>query len=453
MHKVKKVLLVVDDDRNFCLAIRDHLASEDLAVHLAHTGKDGLALCAQNLVDVVLLDQKLPDAEGPDLCPAILERCAQAKIIFTTAFPSFENAVKAVRNGAFDYLAKPIELGELDLAVKQALRTLDLEKVEQFQNYRSEQEREESVLVGDSSSIVEIRRLIDLAADADAPVLITGETGSGKNAAARAIHYRGAFRKAPFVSINCAAVPETLIEAELFGYEKGAFTGANALKKGMFEMAEGGTLFLDELGEMPLSIQTKLLGVLDDGTFRRLGGTTVHQAQVRVVAATSVDLERAIQQREFRRDLYYRLGVVKIHMPPLRHRKEDLEGLCSFLLRKAAKGKVVRLAADEVDKLSRYDWPGNVRELRNLLERAVILQRGLELKPSAFLTPAPPAAVQRRAVACTEPPSRTLDAVEKEHILAALHEHAGNHSRAARAIGISLSTFKRRLKRYSSSDS
>jgi DNA-binding NtrC family response regulator len=452
MHRVRKVLLVVDDDRNFCLAIRDYLASSDLAVHVAHTGEDGLALCARNLVDVVLLDQKLPDAEGPDLCPAILERCAHAKIIFTTAFPSFENAVKAVRNGASDYLAKPIELEELDLAVKQALRTLDLEKVEQFQNYRSEQEREESVLVGDSSAIVEIRRLIDLAADADAPVLVTGETGSGKSAAARAIHYRGTFRKAPFVSINCAAVPETLIEAELFGYEKGAFTGANALKKGMFEMAEGGTLFLDELGEMPLSVQTKLLGVLDDGTFRRLGGTTVHQAQVRVIAATSVDLERAIQQREFRRDLYYRLGVVKILLPPLRHRKEDLEGLCAFLLRKAAKGKEVRLAAGEVDKLSRYDWPGNVRELRNLLERAVILQRGIELRPSAFLTPAPPAAIQRRALARTEPPSRTLDAVEKEHILAALHEHAGNYSRAARAIGISLSTFKRRLKRYNSSD-
>ena len=385
MHKAKKNLLIVDDDRNFCASISAYLQSEETAVHMAHTGKDCLALCSKNMINVVLLDQQLPDAEGADLCASILAFNNQTKIIFTTAFPSFDNAVKAVRAGAFDYLSKPFELEELDLAVKQAIRTLDLEKVEQFQNYRSEQEREENVLVGTSAPIAEIRRLIDLAAAADAPVLITGETGSGKNVVARSIHYRGPDSHAPFVSINCAALPESLIEAELFGHERGAFTGAAGLRKGLFEMAEGGTIFLDEIGEMPMALQAKLLGVLDDGTFRRLGGAAVLSAQVRVIAATSVDLEKAIRQKKFREDLYYRLGVIKLHLPTLRDRKDDLAALCEFLISTVAKGRKVALAAGELENLIHYNWPGNVRELKNVLERAAILQQGSELRPSEFL--------------------------------------------------------------------
>jgi len=451
MHKARKSILIVDDDRNFCASIRDYLQSDEVAIHLAHTGRDCLALCSKNVIDVVLLDQQLPDAEGADLCVSILDSNTQTKIIFTTAFPSFDNAVKAVRGGAFDYLSKPFELEELDLAVKQALRTLDLEKVEQFQNYRSEREREENVLVGTSVQIAEIQQLIDLAAGADAPVLITGETGSGKNVAARSIHYRGPDHHAPFISINCAALPESLIEAELFGHEKGAFTGAAGLKKGMFEMAEGGAIFLDEIGEMPMALQAKLLGVLDDGTFRRLGGTAVLRAQVRVIAATSVDLEKAIRQKKFREDLYYRLGVIKLHLPPLRARKEDLAVLCDFLISTVAKGRQVVLAGGELENLKQYDWPGNVRELKNVLERAAILQHGTEIRPSEFLksstakTVHQPQAQKNMAMSAS---SGTLDEVEKSHILAALEQHAGNFSRAARAVGISLSTLKRRLKRY-----
>ena len=451
MHKARKSILIVDDDRNFCASIRDYLQSDEVEIHLAHTGKDCLALCSKNLVDVVLLDQQLPDAEGADLCASILRCNSQTKIIFTTAFPSFDNAVKAVRGGAFDYLSKPFELEELDLAIKQALRTLDLEKVEQFQNYKAEQEREENVLVGASAQIAEIQRLIDLAAGADAPVLITGETGSGKNVAARSIHYRGPDHHAPFISINCAALPESLIEAELFGHEKGAFTGAAGLKKGMFEMAEGGTIFLDEIGEMPMALQAKLLGVLDDGTFRRLGGTTVLRVQVRVIAATSVDLEKAIRQKKFREDLYYRLGVIKLHLPPLRDRKDDLAALCDFLISAVAKGRQVVLAGGEIENLKHYDWPGNVRELKNVIERATILQLGAEIRPSEFLRSSPAKAVSQPQAQKSMPvnsSSSTLDDMEKSLILAALEQHAGNFSRAARAVGISLSTLKRRLKKY-----
>jgi DNA-binding NtrC family response regulator len=451
MHKVRKSILVVDDDRNFCMSVREYLRTEEVEVHVSHTGKDCLDVCSKNRIDIVLLDQKLPDAEGYDLCSSILNFNSQTKIIFSTAFPSFDNAVKAVRSGAFDYLSKPFELGELDLVVRQALRTLDLEKVEQFQNYRSERESEENVLVGDSAQIAEVQRLISLAANADAPVLVTGETGSGKNVVARSIHYRGPRRHAPFISINCAALPETLIEAELFGHEKGAFTGAVSTKKGMFEMAEGGTLFLDEIGEMPVSLQAKLLGVLDDGTFRRLGGAVLFRAQVRVIAATSVDLGKAMRNRKFREDLYYRLGVIKVHLPPLRDRKDDLPALCDFLISKVAKGRRVRLDAGEAEKLMQYAWPGNVRELRNVLERALILQQGPEIQPSEFLgiSAVKEDLLQKSREGVTaKGESATLEESEKGHILSALKEHAGNYSRTARAIGISLSTLKRKLKKY-----
>ena len=451
MHRIKKSILIVDDDRNFCMSVKEYVKSDETVVAVAHTAKECLDICSRTRVDLLLLDQQLPDAEGHTLCPEILGFNTQTKIIFTTAFPSIDNAVKAVRAGAFDYLSKPFELEELMLAITRALRTGELEKVEQFQNYRSDKEREEHVLVGESRRIADIHRLISLAANADAPVLITGETGSGKNVAARSIHYGGPFRHSPFISINCAALPESLIEAELFGYEKGAFTGATALKKGMFEMAEGGTIFLDEIGEMPITLQAKLLGVLDDGTYRRLGGTALLHAQVRVIAATGVDLEKAIKTRIFREDLYYRLGVIKLHLPPLRERREDIPGLCEVLIAKVAKGRHLRLANGQLEKMMQYDWPGNVRELRNVLERAVILQQGSELQPAELLAattrraPQPLKAAGQKSAAGS---SVTLEDMEKDHILSALTEHAGNYSRAARAVGISLSTLKRKLKKY-----
>ena len=246
--------------------------------------------------------------------------------------------------------------------------------------------------------------------------------------------------------------PESLIEAELFGFEKGAFTGAAGVKKGMFEMAEGGTLFLDEIGEMPIALQAKLLGVLDDRTFRRLGGTTVLQRARSGSSRPPVSTSRnAIRTKKFREDLYYRLGVIKMHLPPLRERKEDLAALCEFLIARAAKGRKVRLAEGELEKLKHYDWPGNVRELKNVLERAVILQQGEELRPSEFLEHAARKAVRslpgRKATEQTAP-SMSMDEVEKGHILSALAAHDNNYSRAARAIGISLSTLKRRLKKY-----
>ncbi|MEW6118287.1 MAG: sigma-54 dependent transcriptional regulator [Nitrospirota bacterium] len=442
----KKTLLIIDDDRLLCDAIRDHFSRNGLNVLVANTGGEGLDLCGQNNIDLVLLDQNLPDAEGHTLCPAILKHNDQTKIIFITAHPSFDNAVNAIRVGAHNYLSKPFELEELSLAIEQALKTLDLEKVVQVEDYKTRQASEGTVIVGSSPEFSEILRLVDLAASAEAPVLITGETGTGKNMVAKTIHYRSAARKDAFISINCAALPENLIEAELFGYEKGAFTGATASKRGIFEMAEGGTLFLDEIGEMPLHLQSKLLSVLEDKTIKRLGGDSMRPVNVRIIAATSADLENGMG-KTFRSDLYYRLSVIRIHIPPLRLHRQDIPELCDYLLRKIACSREVALADGELKKLTDYDWPGNIRELRNILERAVILQKGTIIRPSELLVKNVASRPSHNAVNAGGE-LMTLAEMEKEHIQRALDQLSGNYTRAAKVLGISLSTLKRKIKEY-----
>ncbi len=443
----KKVLLVIDDDKIYCEAVKDYLSGSAVQVLMAHSAQDGLAFCGREPVDVVLLDQQLPDAEGYTICPAIVKLNERIKIIFATAFPSFDNAIKALKGGAYDYLTKPFELDDLGLTVERAFRTAELEGIEQVQSYRTEKESEEAVLVG-GTGLDETMRLVELAAASDSPVLITGETGTGKTLAAKAVHYRSKLASFPFISINCAALPENLIEAELFGYDKGAFTGAVTAKKGIFEMAEGGTLFLDEIGEMPLHLQSKLLSTIEDKTLKRLGSEAFRRVNVRIVAATSVDLERSLGQT-FRKDLYYRLSVIRIHLPPLRERRQDLAVLCDTLLKRLGYRHAV-LSGEERQKLLQYDWPGNVRELKNILERAAILHHGSELKPSLLLESSAGFPAQPAPAAPSDGglPLRTLQDMEKEHIQQALSTLAGNLTQSSKALGISLSTLKRKIKEY-----
>ncbi len=442
-HKPRK-MLILDDDRLLCDAVRECFSGDAFEVLLAHTGAEGVGICAAEKIDVVLLDQKLPDGDGHLLCSSILEYNDQTKIIFITAYPSFENSLNALRAGAYDYLCKPFELGELKLAVEKSLRSIELERVEEFHRYRSNKESEESVLVGEGLS--EVRRLIGVASAVGSPVLITGETGTGKNVAARLIHYRSPAAAAPFVSVNCAALPEPLVEAELFGYEKGAFTGASTGKRGLFEMAEGGTILLDEIGEMPLLLQTKILGVLDDKRMKRIGGESSRAVDVRVIAASNADIEHALG-KAFRKDLYYRLSVLRIHMPPLRERRGDIPRICHYLLKKFT-GDNIRIAQQEMNRLKEYEWPGNVRELRNILERSVILRNGPVLRPSEFL-----GKTVRMRPDCGQPASGEarivpLEEMERQHIMEGLVKFSGNYSRTARALGISLSTLKRKLRHY-----
>jgi DNA-binding NtrC family response regulator len=441
--KTRKNFLIIDDDRVFSNAVRDYLSGDSVEVLIAHTAAEGINRCRQKMIDVVLLDQQLPDAEGHTLCPAILQCNDQTKIIFSTAFPSFDNAIKAIRAGATDYLSKPYDLEELSLSVRQAFRTLELENTEQIQDYRSTRESEDTVLVG-GEGLSEIKKMVGLAATSDSPVLITGETGTGKTLVAKAIHYGGPSPKAPFISINCASLPETLIEAELFGYEKGAYTGAVSSRKGLFEMAEGGTLFLDEIGEMPVHLQAKFLSVLEEKKLRRLGSESVRTVSVRIIAATGLKLEDFLG-KTFRKDLYYRLSVIRLHIPPLRERRSDIPQLCNHLMKTMSGGHEVTLSDEESERLSRYDWPGNVRELKNILERAFLLQKGREFRPADLLgrTPQPQTAGTGSG---SDAPLLTLEEVEMRHIRSTLDRLSGNYTQAAKALGISLSTLKRKLK-------
>lgn len=438
-------LLVIDDDRLFCDIIRDHLGKEGLEVFTAQTGAEGIESCTAQDMDIVLLDQNLPDAEGHTLCPSILAANDRTKIIFITAHASFEGAVKAIKAGAYDYLSKPFELDELTLAITKAAQTQELEKIAGIGEYKTGKEKESAVLIG-SSGLTETNHLIQRAADSQAPVLITGETGTGKNVVARALHFRSNAREEAFLTINCAAIPENLIEAELFGYEKGAFTGASGTRRGIFEMADGGTLLLDEIGAMPLHLQAKLLSVLEDRKVRRLGGMTAHSVNVRVVAATNADLEGGLGTT-FRSDLYYRLSVIRIHLPPLRQRREDIPELCTFLLDKISGGRCKGLSPGELSRLKAYDWPGNVRELRNILERAWITQTQGELCPSCFISG--PEHIPH-AAGSPHPSEEvlTLEQMEKNHIRHALGLLSGNYTATARQLGISLSTLKRKIKTY-----
>lgn len=439
-YNIKGTLLIIDDDSLFCDSIKEFF-KDSLNVFIAHNAEEGIKICSDYKIDVVLLDQNLPDAEGYTLCQPILKYNEQTKIIFITAYPSFEGALKAIRAGAYDYLSKPFEFEELKLTINNALKTLTLEKLAQVENYRIGKESEDAVLIG-GEKLSEIKKLIEVAAKSEVPVLITGETGTGKNIVAKAIHFNSK-RKGAFISINCSSIPENLIEAELFGYEKGAFTGATSSRKGLFEMAEGGTLFLDEIGEMPMHLQTKLLSVLEDGKIKRLGGETIRPIYVRVIAATNTNIEESLGKK-FRSDLYYRLSVIRIHMPPLRERKEDIPELCRYLMRKIA-GTDISLEKGEIKRLMEYDWPGNVRELKNVLERAFLTQKERSLKPSEllgtkFLTSLSQIESSDKII--------TLEEMEKNHIRKVLNQLSGNLTKTASALGISLSTLKRKLREY-----
>lgn len=454
-------ILIIDDDRLFCDIIRDAFGSRDFSVFTAHSRAEGLNACAAHKMDVVLLDQRLPDSEGHLLCPEIIRCNDETRIIFVTAFPSFDNAVRAIKEGAHDYLSKPFEIGELQLAVQRSLEIMELRRVKQFQSYRFDKERNDSVLVGNFGGRPDIRALIETAAAVESPVLVTGETGTGKNVVARAIHFQDAGKETPFISINCAALPESLIEAELFGHEKGAFTDARNMRKGIFELAKGGTLFLDEIGEMPPHLQSKLLGVLDEGKIRRLGGESFIPVNVRIIAATNADPELMIQEKKFRSDLFYRLSVIRITLPPLRDRLDELPELCDFFIRKMAGERQAYLAPGQIGILRRYSWPGNIRELRNLIERSLLLHH-IQLRPADFLTFSPSAPplnpisssdaanpVHSINSAARVPLFATpLAELEKKHILATLESFSFNLTRSAQALGVSLSTLKRKIRLY-----
>jgi DNA-binding NtrC family response regulator len=441
-------LLIVDDDQDLRSTLVSRFERTGAAVTAAGSAEEALVRAAQARLDVALLDLHLPGMDGLELLRRLKELQPEVEVILLTAHSSIETAVQAMKQGAYDYLTKPFRLADLEVHVQKAHEKAQLARrawqlTEQVR-YESPRYR----LVGSSPAFSKVVSLIEKVAPTEATVLVRGESGTGKELVARALHTNSPRRDRPMVTINCAALQESLLESELFGHVKGAFTGALNAKPGLVEVAEGGTLFIDEIGEMAAGLQAKLLRVLEDGHYRRVGATTEAHADVRVIAATNRRLEEEIKAGRFREDLYYRLNVITIHLPPLREHRQDIPELVEHFLTTRQVGPLrYRVDPEALEGLVRYGWPGNVRELANVLERAQILAEDHRITtddlPVELLAIHPaPSKVE------SAEPTQDLHDVERRHIVSVLREAAGNKVHAARALGISRRALYRLLDKH-----
>jgi len=461
---------VIDDEPSVTRSLERVLTDRGYQVEVASDGRVGLEIMERQRPHIVLCDVRLPDTSGFDLIPRLHKVESAVQVIVITAFGDTKAAVRAMKLGASDFLRKPYDLDELLLAVDTASKTFSRDAHLTVYRRKDRSLYNPDQILWRSEAMGRVWDLVRKVARSNATsALITGESGTGKELVARGIHFEGARRRAPFMGINCSAFQETLLENELFGHERGAFTGASYMKRGLVELSDGGTLFLDEVGEMQVQTQAKILRFLEDRCFRRVGGNVDISVDIRIVAATNVDLARRIEEERFRKDLFYRLQVVSIHLPPLRDRGDDVNLLAQFFLRKFS-GEL-RKAYDTIDDEVRdifrtYAWPGNVRELRNLIERIVLTEDGQVLTrrhlPSEMLRhvkgAAGPAAMTSPSESAktsdgqsASPRVRTLREVEEEHILRVLSHCGGNKSRAARVLGLSRQGLLDRLKRLGGS--
>lgn len=438
-------ILIVDDEQIVRESLTNWLKEESYQVEAAENGTLALEKIRQSPFQVVLLDLKMPGMDGIQVLTELKKDFPDIEVIIMTAYGSVNTAVEAIKAGAYDYIVKPFDPEEVALLIKKILehKNLILENILLRQQLEERYEFED--LIGKGAAMQQVFELIRNVAPTQATVLITGESGTGKELVAKAIHAISPRRFEPFIALSCGALPDTLLESELFGYEKGAFTGAAHTKKGRFEMADGGTLFLDEVGEISLKTQIDLLRVLQEKAFRRLGGTELIKVDVRIVSATNRDLAQAITQGIFRPDLFYRLNVVGLHLPPLRERREDIPLLAKHFLRRYAieiNKKIERLAPAALELLMEYNWPGNVRELENAIERAVVISPGHELtaKDFTFLQPG--------SGLLNEPSARNLQELEKQHIRRILEENHWNISKTAVDLGIDRVTLYNKIKKY-----
>ena len=474
-------ILVIDDDKDLRYSLRRALAVLGHNVIEADSGESGVISAKREQPDVILLDNRMGGMTGIETLQMLRGAQPQAMVILMTAFGTTQTAIEAMKFGAFDYVMKPFDQAKLIALVDKALSARrDLANATKSTRTLVNPADYKEGIVGSSEPMQEVLKLIGQVAASDATVLITGESGTGKELIARCIHQHSLRAKGPFLAVNCAAIPENLIESELFGHEKGAFTGATAEKPGKFELCDGGTIFLDEIGDMSLPTQTKVLRAIQEGEIQRVGGTKTLKVSVRLVAATNKDLEAMVVTRQFREDLYYRLNVFRIRLPALRHRKSDVPMLVDYMLQRQAAAKKTRpkrLSNEALDALLAYDWPGNVRELENVVQRANVLAKGETilpkdlpqdvLNPRKMGIPAAPTATLAAAAAPAESagPSASLgaaydaiyrqgrlddgkeilNAIELEMIRRAMEETRGNQLRSAMILGINRSTLKKRL--------
>lgn len=457
-------LLVVDDEESIRITLGEALANDRTTVLVSGTGIKALEIIEREPVDLVLLDQNLKESSenGIDVLREIRRRFPEVLVIMMTAYGRIETAVEATKLGCFQYITKPLEIPQLRLLIRSALGTVDLRKEVDFLRSQQQREYDGEQVFGSSEKMRELLENVKkIARSGTSTILIRGETGTGKDLIARVIHYSSSASKGPFVILNCSAVPDNLLESELFGHEQGAFTDARRHKRGLLEMADRGTLFLDEIGEMPLGLQAKLLRVLETKIFRRLGSTTDQKVNVRFIAATNKDLFQEVEAKRFREDLYYRLTVIPIYVPPLRERREDISLLVKYFLDRYNQelgGKIQRIADKATELLANYRWPGNVRELRNLMERLVLMHPGPEVLPSdlpAHLTAGPVPGGAPRAedeVIIRSERVVPLSEVEKAAIRDALAKVRGNKTKAAELLGISRQTLRTKVRDYALQD-
>jgi two-component system nitrogen regulation response regulator GlnG len=459
-------VLIVDDDESVRWVLKQALENEGIETLLAKDGAEAFDRLKEGGVAIMLMDIRMPGMSGFDALDKIQSAGGKVSVIIMTAQATMQNAIEAMRRGAFDYITKPFDLEEVNILVQKAMevRRLSLE----VNALRAEvREKYEGGLVGQTPAMQEIYKTIGRVAESDATVLIHGESGTGKELVARAIHYHSRRAGKPFVAVNSAAIPSELLESELFGHEKGAFTGAVARKIGKFEAAAGGTLFLDEIGDMNLPLQGKLLRVLQEREFERVGGTEAIRTDARVIAATHRNIEKAVREKRFREDLFYRLNVIQMNIPPLRKRKDDIAPLAEFFMQKhqSGRGKAKVLTPETLKILRAYDWPGNVRELENAVQRAITLSQGDKIFPDAlppqifkpgngvalsfenFLEEKLADLVERMGGLETgDIYDMVIQRVEKPLITLVLRKTEGNQVRAAGLLGINRNTLRKKIK-------
>lgn len=440
---IKPRILIVDDETAMRESLKDWLLEDGYEVGLAPSGEEAIVMSQEKNWEVILLDLKMPGMDGIEALKILKEVSPESEILIMTAYARIDTAVEAMKEGAFDYLVKPFDPAAVEMLIKKIMKhhELVLENIVLRQQLADKSQYDD--IIGNSAVMQKIFDLISRVAPTDATVLITGESGTGKELIAQAMHGNSRRCYKPFIAVSCGALPESLLESELFGYEKGAFTGAEHTKKGRFEMAHTGTLFLDEIGDISLKTQVDLLRVLQQKEFQRLGGHDTITTDARIIAATNRDLEKAIKEKRFREDLYYRLNVISIHMPPLRDRKEDIPLLAKEFVRKCCLKMNMqerKITPSTLDMLMNYNWPGNVRELENIIERALVIGEGNEIMEKDL-----PFSPQTSGPAF---PPQSLKMMEKIHIEMILNENDWNISRSARALGVDRQTLYNKMEKY-----
>jgi two-component system, NtrC family, response regulator AtoC len=452
----KGQILIIDDEQVILESLGMFLTEKGYKAKYAASVAEGIEKFNGFKPDAVILDIRLPDGNGLDLLKELKQRNHETAVIMMTAFHDMDTTIKAIKLGATEYITKPIDVDELEKALDRAMRIGGTKPIGAIHSDDHHMNYKKGAIIGNSREMKNIFKAIGSLSENHVTVLIEGETGTGKELIAKAIHCNSPFKDQPFLAINCSAIVPTLLESELFGHEKGAFTGAAYQKKGRFELAGEGTIFLDEVGDMPMELQAKLLRILQEKEFERVGGERTLHSNARVIAATNRDLRHMVQQSTFREDLYYRLSVAAVKIPPLRSRKEDIELLVSFLLKKISSElhKTIRTVEDKgLKTLMDYEWPGNVRELENILTRAAINTHGdviFEDSITPLLTGSKSPGINHLVSPSTA--SRSLAEVERDYIVTVLNETKGNMGHTCRILGISRPTLRQKLRTYALDD-